>query len=90
MTTGTVLALTVTGTLVLVAVLAGIWLETWMPDQQQRRLGPVRQPRLPAKPATGQRIEFSGLAWDVALARGRHQRPAATAHRHDGLHGRRR
>jgi len=90
MTTGTTLAFIVTSTIVLVAVVGGIWLEAWMPDQQQRRLGPIRQSRLATKPAAGQRMDLSGPAWDVPLARGRHHRQTATAHRQDSLYGRHR
>ena len=34
--------------------------------------------------------DLSGPAWDVPLARGRHHRQAATAHRQDSLYGRHR
>jgi len=64
MTTGTVVAFIVTGAIMLVAIVGGIWLETLMPGPQQQRLGLPRQPRPATKLAAGQRINLSESVWD--------------------------
>lgn len=88
MTTGTVLAFIVTGAILLMAIVGGIWLETRMPDPQQQRFEPVRQPDL-ANQGRGWPADKSiWPAWMSPEPAVGPRRPAATSPGHDSLDGR--
>jgi hypothetical protein len=76
MTTGTVLVFVVTGTIALVAIVAGIWLETRMPElHAQWRASPdqVRQLGPEILFASAQPPDLREPAGDGVITRGRHR-----------------
>jgi hypothetical protein len=77
MTTGTLLAFIVTGIIVLVAIVGGIWLETRLlgpHDQRRSPPGLLGQPRPQAMFAGGHRADVAEAPWDGLRTRGRHRR----------------
>jgi hypothetical protein len=77
MTTGTVLTFVVTGIIVLVAVVGGIWMETRLPGAEGQRRSPPGlrgQPRPRAMFAGGHRANVAEAPWDGLRTRGRHRR----------------
>jgi hypothetical protein len=73
MTTGTLLAFIVTGIIVLVAIVGGIWLETRLPgphDQRRSPPGLLGQPRPQAMFAGGHRADVAEAPWDGLRTRG--------------------
>jgi hypothetical protein len=63
MTTGTLLAFVVTGIIVLVAIVGGIWLETRLPGPHDRRRSPPGEP-----PRVRWRLRCFGLRHDYSVA----------------------